>query len=143
MATTYPRKHSRKQSKRRSRTRKSKSKKRSRKLKSRSKKRSRRRKSRSRKRKSMSRRRKSRSRKRKSRSRKRKSRSKTRLRGGVKRSYPSILRKPKQNLKNRDNIIWVDTAIVKRPIARKTIAIPQPPSPPKSNVPRKLSRKLF
>jgi hypothetical protein len=136
MATTYPRKHSRKQSKRRSRTRKSKSKKRSRKLKSRSKKRSRRRKSRSR-------RRKSRSRKRKSRSRKRKSRSKTRLRGGVKRSYPSILRKPKQNLKNRDNIIWVDTAIVKRPIARKTIAIPQPPSPPKSNVPRKLSRKLF
>jgi hypothetical protein len=129
MATTYPRKHSRKQSKRRSRTRKSKSKKRSRKLKSRSKKRSRRRKSRSR--------------KRKSRSRKRKSRSKTRLRGGVKRSYPSILRKPKQNLKNRDNIIWVDTAIVKRPIARKTIAIPQPPSPPKSNVPRKLSRKLF
>jgi hypothetical protein len=129
MVTTYPRKHSRKQSKRRSRTRKSKSKKRSRKLKSRSKKRSRRRKSRSR--------------KRKSRSRKRKSRSKTRLRGGVKRSYPSILRKPKQNLKNRDNIIWVDTAIVKRPIARKTIAIPQPPSPPKSNVPRKLSRKLF
>jgi hypothetical protein len=129
MATTYPRKHSRKQSKRRSRTRKSKSKKRSRKLKSRSKKRSRRRKSRSR--------------RRQSRSRKRKSRSKTRLRGGVKRSYPSILRKPKQNLKNRDNIIWVDTAIVKRPIARKTIAIPQPPSPPKSNVPRKLSRKLF
>jgi hypothetical protein len=126
MATTYTRKHSRKQSKRRSRRRKSMSKRRSRKPKSRSKRRSRRRTSRS-----------------KRRSRRRTSRSKTRLLGGVKRPYPSILRKPKRNLKKRDNIIWVDTAIVKRPIARKTIAIPQPPSPPQSNVPRKLSRKLF